>query len=129
MSEETVVLDTSAVIAYLNGEPGGEKVGPHLSGALLSSVNLCEIVSKYADWGEDAERVLSDVEGLEVEIIPFLPLHALLAAQLRSATRHLGLSLGDRACLALGLEHDATVLTADKAWAELQRPHRIEVLR
>lgn len=129
MSEPKVVLDTSAVIAYLNGEPGSERVSPHLSGALLSSVNLCEIVSKYADWGEDAEQVLSDVEGLEVEIVLFSPAQALFAAQLRPATRSLGLSLGDRACLALGLECDAIVLTADKAWAELEKPHRIEVLR
>ena len=125
---QTVVLDTSAVIAFLNGEPGGEKVGPRMQGALLSSVNLCEIVSKYAEWGEDAEETLRNVEELEVIVVPFTPAHALSAAQLRPTTRALGLSLGDRACLALGLEQGATVLTADKAWEGLEG-HRIEVLR
>lgn len=126
---EAVVLDSSAVIAYLLGESGSERVGIHLAGGWLSSVNLCEIVSKFAERGEDPAQVQADVLDLEVVVVPFSSPQALVAAQLRPQTRRLGLSLGDRACLALGLERQALVLTADQAWQQLSAPHRIEVIR
>lgn len=130
MSENGLtVLDTSAVIAFLNAEPGAERVAPHLGGSLLSTVNLCEIIGKYAERGESPPQVEQDILGLELEIVSFSSEHARLAAELRPATRALGLSLGDRACLALGLERGATVLTADRAWSELGAPHNIEVIR
>lgn len=114
-----VVLDASAVIAYLLNEPGSQRVQAVLEGGLLSSVNLCEVVSKFAERGESPQRVLRDVLELDLEVVDFTPQRALLAAQLRPHTRTLGLSLGDRACLALGLERRATVLTADRPWAAL----------
>ena len=126
---DAVVLDTSAVIAYLLDEPGAARVATVMAGSLLSSVNLCEIVSKFAERGEDSARVQSDVLGLGVEVVEFSSRQALVAAQLRPQTWHLGLSLGDRACLALGLEYGATVLTADKPWQNLPAPHQIEVIR
>ena len=129
MTPQAVVLDSSAVIAYLLDEKGAARVQAALQGGLLSSVNLCEVVSKFAERGEDPERVLKDVLELDLEIVPFSPTHALQAAKLRPLTRHLGLSLGDRACLALGLERRAAVLTADQPWAALTAPHTVEVLR
>ncbi|WP_293910661.1 type II toxin-antitoxin system VapC family toxin [Deinococcus sp.] len=119
MSPAPVVLDASAVIAYLLNEPGSQRIQAVLEGGLLSSVNLCEVISKFAERGESSERILSDVLELDLEVVDFTPRHALIAAQLRSHTRSLGLSLGDRACLALGLERSATVLTADRPWAAL----------
>lgn len=126
---QVYVLDASALIAYLNGERGSERVEPHLQGALLSAVNLSEVIVRVAELGHPAQDVPEDVAALQVEIVPFSPKHALLAAELRPATRPLGLSLGDRACLALGLERGATVLTTDRVWNELTSPHSIEVLR
>lgn len=123
------VLDSSAVVAYLLREQGWETVQAKLAGGLLSTVNLCEIVSKFAEWGENPEAILHDVLALELTEIPFSAAHALGAARLRPQTRSLGLSLGDRACLALALERGATALTADAAWADLPVPHRIEVIR
>ena len=128
-SSGTSVLDTSAVIAYMLREPGWEKVQRSLSGGLLSTVNLCEVLSKFSERGEKAETILSDVLELGLELIAFTPAQALSAAMLRPVTRHLGLSLGDRACIALGLERAATVLTADAAWAGLEAPHQITVIR
>lgn len=124
-----VVLDSSAVLAFMLGENGAARVGPTLAGGLLSSVNLCEIVTKLAERGEDAATVHADVLAFGVDVMPFSSEHALQAAQLRPLTKHLGLSLGDRACLALGLERGANVLTADKAWAGLDPGYRVEVLR
>lgn len=124
-----VVFDTSAVIAYLLRERGWIAVQGRLAGGLLSTVNLCEIVSKFAERGENPDDVLRDVLALDLAEVSFTAAHALTAARLRPQTRALGLSLGDRACLALGLEQGATVLTADAAWAALPAPHRIEVIR
>lgn len=123
------VLDTSAVIAFMLRERGWEAVQPRLAGGLLSAVNLCEIVSKFAERGEVPEGILRDVLDLNLVEVPFTAAHALSAARLRPQTRALGLSLGDRACLALALERKATVLTADIAWGALPAPHTIEVIR
>ena len=124
-----VVLDASALIAYLNAEPGQKRVEPHLSGALLSTVNLAEVVARLMERGYRAEELPNDIAALGVEFMPFTEAQALAAAQLRPLTRHLGLSLGDRACLALGLERGATVLTSDQPWQGLAGLHRIEVIR
>jgi len=124
-----VVLDASAVMAYLLRESGWEVVRERLEGGLLSTVNLCEVGSKFAERGEEPGTVMRDVLALELVEVPFSTAHALGAAYLRPQTRPLGLSLGDRACLALALEREATVLTADATWAGLPAPHRIEVIR
>ena len=128
-AEAAVVLDASAVLSYLLRERGWEAVQSALPGGLLGSVNLCEIVSKFCERGASASEVEADVLGLGVEIAPFSAAQAVIAAQLRPETRALGLSLGDRACLALGLETGAEVLTADAAWGTLPTPHRITVIR
>lgn len=124
-----VVFDTSAVIAYLLREPGWGKIHASLAGGLLSSVNLCEIISTFCERGADGTQVERDVMILGLTNLPFTDDQALVAGQLRPTTRRLGLSLGDRACLALGLERGARVLTADAAWAALPSPHQIEVVR
>jgi PIN domain nuclease of toxin-antitoxin system len=117
MSE--AVLDTSAVLALLLDEPGAEVVQATLPGALLSAVNLAEVVSKLCERGMPAEQAALAVETIGVEIIPFDGTQARLTGALRPATRSYGLSLGDRACLALGQLRSLPVLTADVAWAEL----------
>jgi PIN domain nuclease of toxin-antitoxin system len=131
----TAVLDASALLALLKGEPGAERVAEALErGAYLSAVNLAEILSKLADWGEDpaeAQARMAQVGllGAAVEVLPFTGEDALEVARLRALTRAYGLSFGDRACLALARRLGLPALTAERAWAELDLGIPVEVLR
>src|SRR5438105_2756528 len=95
------VLDSSAVLAALHKEPGGDLVLSRLGGASISAVNFAEVVSKLGRTGGDLSQVLSDLHDLVPDIRPFDADQALAAGLLDSRTRALGLSLGDRACLSL----------------------------
>lgn len=124
------VLDASALLALLNQERGAEKLTPELlSGAAASTVNLAEVHSKLVARGlapDDAwEATMTPVR----EAVPFTSEHARLAGNLVAKTRVLGLSLGDRACLALGLVLKLPVYTADKSWKNLKVGVRIHVIR
>ena len=131
----TAVLDASALLAPLKGEPGAERVAEALErGAYLSAVNLAEVLSKLADWGEDpaeAQARMAQVGllGAAVEVLPFTGEDALEVARLRALTRAYGLSFGDRACLALARRLGLPALTAERAWAELDLGIPVEVLR
>ena len=131
----TAVLDASALLALLKGEPGAERVAEALErGAYLSAVNLAEVLSKLADWGEDpaeAQARMAQVGllGAAVEVLPFTGEDALEVARLRALTRAYGLSFGDRACLALARRLGLPALTAERAWAELDLGIPVEVLR
>jgi ribonuclease VapC len=126
----SVVLDASALLAVLNGEAGADKLTPQLlSTATSSTVNLAEVHGKLVDRGlspRDAwEAALSPI----VEAAPFTAEHARITGNLITQTRALGLSLGDRACLALGLALKAPVYTADRSWKNLKLGIRIHVIR
>lgn len=123
----THVLDASALLAYLHGEPGGERVV--LEGAVASSVNWSEVVQKALAHGTDVDGLRHDVEALGVDIAPFSADEAEQAAALWSPGRHLGLSLGDRACLAVGLVRGLPVVTADKPWADLDFGVEVRLIR
>lgn len=123
------VIDASALLAYLHAEAGSSRVGECLDGALLSSVNLCEVLQKAEQFGADTVGLEEDLAELGVGIVPFSTRHAVLAASLWQTTRACGLSLADRACLALALEEDAPVLTADRAWGDLDLPVAVELIR
>ena len=125
-----VVLDASALLAVLNQEPGAERLTPELlSAAAISTVNLAEVHGKLVARGlspEDAwEAALSPI----LEAIPLTSEHAKLVGDLVAQTRPLGLSLGDRACLALGLSLKAPLYTADKSWKKLKVGVRIHFIR
>lgn len=124
-----VVLDASAVLALLGNEPGSGAVEDALGSALLSSVNLAEVVSKLSDRGMPEAEWRVVLRLLDVEVRPFESSHALLCATLRRRTRGLGLSLGDRACLALALAERSPVLTADRRWLELDVGIEIRSIR
>lgn len=125
----SVALDTSAVLALLFDEPGRERVDPVVDEALISAVNLAEIVSKLVESGyEDAEAERA-IDGLLPLVVPFDIPQAVDAGALRRETRQFGLSLGDRACLALARRELARVLTADRVWADLDLGIEIEVIR
>jgi ribonuclease VapC len=125
-----VVLDASALLAILNQEPGAERMTPELlSAAATSTVNLAEVHGKLVGRGlnpdEAWEATLSPIR----EAVAFTSEHARLTGDLAVQTRALGLSLGDRACLALGLALKAPVYTADKSWKKLKVRVRIHVIR
>ena len=125
----SVVLDTSALLAFLLAEPGGELVGPRLRRASLSAVNYAEAVSKVVDRGRRPEAAAADIDRLRLTIIPFDAGQAVAAGALRQATRAHGLSLGDRCCLALALTRRLPVLTADQAWRHLSLDVAVELIR
>ena len=113
---EAVVLDVSAVLALMDGEPGDDAVAAALPGALLSAVNLAEVVSKLAEHGMPAEQAHADALALGIDVVAFDGGFALDAGVLRPLTRTAHLSLGDRCCLALARSHRAAVLTTDVRW-------------
>jgi ribonuclease VapC len=124
-----VVLDASALLAVLLQERGGDKVARYLTSAMISAVNLSEVVATAVERGLMLESVMPGLTRLSLEVIPFDAEQAYLAASLRPATRKLGLSLGDRACLALGLKQGLPVLTADQLWAKADVGVQVEVIR
>ncbi|MGF3028012.1 type II toxin-antitoxin system VapC family toxin [Methylobacterium aquaticum] len=113
------VLDASAVLAVIFGEDGADQVAGHLPGARISSVNAAEVMTKLIDLGMPEDTVDAIVEGLQLTIVPFEITHARECARLRTLTRSAGLSLGDRACLAVAKQLDAHAFTTDQAWSRL----------
>ncbi|HXM21440.1 MAG TPA: type II toxin-antitoxin system VapC family toxin [Terriglobales bacterium] len=125
-----IVLDASALLAVLNGEPGAEKLTPQLlSVATSSTVNLAEVQGKLVSRGikpdEAWEATISPIR----EAAVFTDEQAKIAGSLIAQTRVFGLSLGDRACLALGIALKAPVYTADRLWKNLKLGIRIHVVR
>ncbi len=129
MSDAGYLLDASAVLALVFKEAGSERVAEHLINAQMSSANLSEVVAKLYDRKFDQGRVEVILSNFSIETIAFDRELAEQAGHLRALTRHLGLSLGDRACLATAQMLGCTVLTADRAWAELDLGIVIEVIR
>lgn len=125
-----VVLDASALLAFLQDEDGATTVQAVLEAgnAVIGAVNLAEVVGKLAERGLDAATLDAVLDDLALDVVPFSPAQARTAGLLRPPTRALGLSLGDRACLALARERNATALTADRAWAEADLGIAVQVL-
>lgn len=123
------VLDSSAVLAVVLNEPGANLVKTGVKGVGISAVNLTEVISKLCDQLFNKEQIGLIVGGLDLEVAPFDESQAIAAGHLRAATRHKGLSLGDRACLALAIREKATVLTADRRWSNLDLGIEIKVIR
>lgn len=123
------VLDASALLALLHDEPGADQVQEALEGALVSAVNWAEVVQKSLGRQVDVEGMLQDFSDAGVVFEPFTPVQAELAAHLWVQTRRLGLSLADRACLALAVEHQFPVLTTDRAWSGLDLGVEIQLVR
>ena len=114
------VLDASAVLAVVLEEPGADMVVEALrSGAAMSAVNVAEVAARLHQDGWSGSEVALVFETLGIEVLPFGPEAALLSGRLRTATRGLGLGLGDRACLATGRIEGCPVLTSDRSWQEL----------
>ncbi|MGB6744943.1 MAG: type II toxin-antitoxin system VapC family toxin [Terracidiphilus sp.] len=123
------VFDSSALLAVLLGERGGDLVIPILEGGLLSTVNLVEVHTRMVSLGAAAPHAWDSILNFQCEICPLSETQARIAAELVTATRPFGLSLGDRACLALAIERNAKVYTTDRAWKNLNLGIELEVIR
>ncbi len=124
-----IALDASALLVFLLRERGHERVGQLLGEACMSTVNFSEVLGRFARAGQDVPLVAKKLLETPIELVEFSARQAAIAAALLPATQAEGLSLGDRACLALAQERQIRALTADKAWRRLDVGIEIEVIR
>ena len=125
-----VVLDASALMAVINCEPGAEMLTPQImNAAATSAVNLAEVHGKLLQRGFSPADAWNAAHGAVHETVTFTVEQAKTAGELVPQTRALGLSLGDRACLALGIALRAPVYTADRSWKSLKLGIRIHLIR
>lgn len=124
-----VVLDTTALLVWLRGEPGAEMVHPLLPTAIMSAASWSETCRKLAQRGVDADRITSRLRTLGIQVEPVTEVDAVAAANLWSRTRAAGLSLSDRCCLVLGSRLGLTTVTADTTWAEFDLEIPIQIIR
>lgn len=123
------VIDASAMLALIKKEPGAEYVRARISRSLASTVNLAEVGAVLSDWGLSDDDIRTVTIKLGVESAPFDLHQAQISAELRRPTRSSGLSLGDRACLALARSTALPALTADRTWREAGTGVEIDVVR
>jgi ribonuclease VapC len=124
------VLDSSALLALLNQEPGAAQLTPALMrGAIMSSVNAAEVQTKLVASGGDPDKAWQFIVSLVPQIEPFSEEHAKTAGTLVQQTKPHGLSFGDRACIALGGALQLPVYTTDPSWTKLKLEIRIHLIR
>ena len=121
------VLDASALLAVMLEERGSEKVRELLPGAIIGAVNLAEVVAKLQERGVPDEEIDRAIARLDLPVIPFDMAQAMVAGKLRART--LGLSLGDRACLALAVVRGTPAVTMDRGWSALDIGAEVIVAR
>lgn len=125
----SVVHDASSLLAIAFREPGEDVARAALRGSHISTVNWSEVIQKVHAKGGNTKSLGHLFMGLGVTIVPFDVATAERAAELYPHTKHLGLSLGDRACLALGMVTNKEVFTADTSWTELSLGIAIRAIR
>lgn len=118
MSE--IVFDSSAVLAMLQDEPGGDSVSQYLGRAIISAVNLQEVAKELVRGGRSAGEVRAILGGIDMKVSAHDAEAAYLGAALFEQTRRYGSGLGDRSCMALGLQLTLPILTADRAWKKVE---------
>jgi ribonuclease VapC len=124
-----VVFDTSAILALVKAELGWDRAAALFPTAVLCTVNAAEAYSKFAEWKLPRHELTKYEVMLHDIVVPFDNDLALRAGAFRTVTSQFGLSLGDRACLALAHRLGVRVVTADKIWAKVQVGVEIEVIR
>jgi ribonuclease VapC len=124
-----IVLDASALLAYLFREEGHERVAEVIDDSCLSTVNLSEVIGRFVRDGHDGPTVLRRLAASPIKIVTFAAADASRAASLIPKTERLGLSLGDRACLALAMMRGVPAVTADRSWKRLALGVPVRVIR
>jgi ribonuclease VapC len=124
-----IVFDSSVLIAILRQEPGSEVGEKSLNEALISTVNLAEVATYLARNSVPPETIKEALAAFPIEVLPFDREQGLIAGCFYPACKSLGLSLGDRACLALAKSKNLPVLTADKAWLKLEIDVSVKSIR
>ena len=124
-----ILLDASALLAFLFRDKGHEIVAGYLDDCCISGVNLLEVASRFRRDGIDPQPVLDTINSLNIEVVPFESSHILPVARLAGAGKAYGLSLADRVCLGTGLVLDRPVLTADRVWQDDGLDLEVIVLR
>lgn len=124
-----IVLDASALLVLLNHEPEAALVEEALPRAVISAINLSEVVAKLSDSGVSEGAIREAIQGLQLEVVPFDTEQAYEAGLLRPITKGLGLSLGDRGCLSLARRLGLPVLTTDRVWGQLSVGAEVRVIR
>lgn len=123
------ILDASAVMALLRNEPGADRVEAILGRSVISAVNLSEVLAKLIDYGATWNEAVDAVSGLGLDVRSFNETLAYRAGELRLHTARSGLSLGDRACLALANRLSLPAVTSDRDWLKCGLDVKIEFIR
>jgi ribonuclease VapC len=123
------VIDSSAILASILDETGATKVNAIISQSLMSAVNFAEVVTVLNNDGYVSDQINIILDAYNITVIPFDETQAKICGNLRQVTRSRGLSLGDRACLALALQKGLPVLTADRTWEDIDVSVRVELVR
>ena len=123
------VLDSSVVIAAVLNEPGGQGAMEKAEQRCISAVNLAEARTKLLDFGMTEDQIDTSIALLDTPVVAFSESDAKTAATLRPSTRKIGLSLGDRACIALAMSIGGKAITADRIWADIELPVEVELIR
>ena len=123
------VLDSSALLAFINQEKGYEIVEKYLPNAIMSSVNISEVVAVLSLIDIPQNIIIDIINDLNIEIINFDQEQAIQTGFLRQTTKTLGLSLGDRACINLASNQNLTIVTADKIWKTLDLASDLVLIR
>ena len=123
------ILDASALLAFLFDEPGADRAADVLSRAAISTINWAEVVQRVIARGGNATPARDDLLDAGLELVPVSIGDAELAAVWQAPTRRLGLSLADRACLALAHRTGLPALTADRSWRDIDLGVDVEIIR
>lgn len=124
----SILLDTSALLAMLNSEPGGDRVAAAIADASMSVINLAEVASYFVHLGMPPREVDAMLNPLPMRLVPADAALALAAGHLRGVTAQAGLSLGDRFCLALAAREGWQAWTADRQWAQVADAVGVEIM-
>jgi ribonuclease VapC len=125
--DHLAVLDSSAILAWLLRETGGELVEAVLP-SLVSAVNLTE-VAYVVRRGLEVREVRRVVAELPLTVVPFDDDQVYLTAALHSRTRDLGFSLADCACLSLAGQCGLPAITAEQSWAKASLGVEVRLIR
>lgn len=123
------VIDTSAIMSILLDEQGQDVAANLAPGAIISSVNFAEIITKCIEKAVPPGVAQDYIRDSNIDVVEFTAQHAILVGELFKVARKGVLSLGDRACIATAIKRGATIVTADRVWAELNLPCKIELVR